>query len=284
VHVEEEPYSLTCWQSVGQARRLRKPAVFFTWENILRGYKPPLPWFDAANLKRAGWAIAGNREGVEVLRRRGFGGKAEVIPQYGVNLDHFHPMPEIKEAREEPFTLGYVGRLLPEKGIAFLLKTCAKLNFPFKLWIVGSGPAEMDLRRLAESLNLQRVVFFESAVAHEQVPALLNRLHALVLPSETWPVWKEQFGRILIEAMACEVPVIGSDSGEIPQVVGTAGLIFTEGREDQLLRFCNRLQDDKLFAADLGRRGRERVQALFTQERIAERTYAFYQDILSGKP
>jgi len=165
-----------------------------------------------------------------------------------------------------------------------LLKTCAKLNFPFKLWIVGSGPAEMDLRRLAESLNLQRVVFFESAVAHEQVPALLNRLHALVLPSETWPVWKEQFGRILIEAMACEVPVIGSDSGEIPQVVGTAGLIFTEGREDQLLRFCNRLQDDKLFAADLGRRGRERVQALFTQERIAERTYAFYQDILSGKP
>ena len=64
------------------------------------------------------------------------------------------------------------------------------------------------------------------------VPRHLRALDALVLPSESTPLWKEQFGHVLIEAMACGVPVVGSDSGAIPEVIGEAGLLFPGGGRD----------------------------------------------------
>ena len=63
-------------------------------------------------------------------------------------------------------------------------------------------------------------------IPSDQVAVEMRKLHALVLPSRTTPRWKEQFGRVLIEAMACGVPPVGSDSGEIPHVIDDAGLVF----------------------------------------------------------
>ena len=64
---------------------------------------------------------------------------------------------------------------------------------------------------------------FLGYVPHEDVPSYLAHLDLVVLPSETQPNWKEQFGRILIEAMACGTPVLGSDLAEIPSVIRTTG-------------------------------------------------------------
>ena len=69
-----------------------------------------------------------------------------------------------------------------------------------------------------------------------EVPAVLRALDVLVLPSLTTPSWKEQFGRVLQEAMACAIPVVGSDSGEIPHVIGDAGLVTPEGDAAALRR------------------------------------------------
>ncbi|MBC7239486.1 MAG: glycosyltransferase, partial [Chloroflexi bacterium] len=95
------------------------------------------------------------------------------------------------------------------------------------------------------------------------------------------PKWKEQFGRVLIEAMACGVPVVGSDSGEIPHVIGEAGLIFPEGDALLLRRCLERLQQDMAFRQDLARRGRERVLQHYTQAQIAAQTVAFYREVLA---
>ena len=107
-------------------------------------------------------------------------------------------------------------------------------------------------------------------------------MDAMALPSLTRKNWKEQFGRVLIEAMACEMPVIGSDSGEIPNVIGDAGLVTPEGDAQALAAALARLGADPALRADLARRGRQRVLDRFTQEQVARRTAALYQEVLSG--
>jgi glycosyltransferase involved in cell wall biosynthesis len=106
-------------------------------------------------------------------------------------------------------------------------------------------------------------------------------MDCLVLPSRTTRKWKEQFGRVLIEAMACEVPVIGSDSGEIPNVIGDCGLIFREGDVDDLSSKLELLINDYDLRVELAERGRQRVLNNFTQEKVAKETYKIYQKMMS---
>ncbi len=109
----------------------------------------------------------------------------------------------------------------------------------------------------------------------------MNCFDCLVLPSLTRRNWKEQFGRVLIEAMACEVPVIGSSSGEIPRVIADAGMVFQEGDISDLAKRIEMLLCDKELRASLGRKGRERVLARYTQKKVALDTYGIYEDLMS---
>jgi glycosyltransferase involved in cell wall biosynthesis len=115
------------------------------------------------------------------------------------------------------------------------------------------------------------------------MPAFYAGLDLYVQPSLTRTNWKEQFGRVLIEAMACQVPVIGSDSGEIPHVLGDAGLVFPEGNAAALRAQIETLRSDPSRRAQVGARGRRRVLDNYTQEIIASRTYAFYRRIVHSQ-
>ncbi len=110
----------------------------------------------------------------------------------------------------------------------------------------------------------------------------MSGLDVLVLPSRTWSNWKEQFGRVLIEAMACEVPVVGSDSGEIPNVIGDAGLVFPEGDAPALAGCLQKLMDDTGLRVQLAECGLERVKANFTQAQIARRHLELYCQALAS--
>jgi glycosyltransferase involved in cell wall biosynthesis len=134
----------------------------------------------------------------------------------------------------------------------------------------------------ARALGLAGRVSFDDQIPSTQMPGYYRQLDVLVLPSRTRPNWKEQFGRVLVEAMACGVPVIGSDCGEIPHVIGNAGLVFAEGRADLLRAHLVRLMTAAELRIDLARRGRERVLACYTQAQIAARTYRVYQAMLPG--
>jgi glycosyltransferase involved in cell wall biosynthesis len=278
LHVEEEPFSFVCWQALRAAQSLRAPALFFTWENILRKYKPPLSWIDRFDLRCAGFAIAGNQDAAQVLQQRGFKGGIEILPQYGVDPERFRPVRA--SAPRGPWRIAYFGRLLEEKGLACLLRACCRLDFPFQLTLYGNGPYAGALRALAQELDLGKRLVWQAALPHASVPKEMAKQHALVLPSETRPDWKEQFGRVLIEAMACGVPVVGSSSGEIPHVIGPAGMVFPEGDEGGLAACLQRLHASPMKARKLAAAGRARVLGHFTTERIARRTAGLYRRIL----
>jgi glycosyltransferase involved in cell wall biosynthesis len=204
----------------------------------------------------------------------------EVIPQFGVDPGIFAPAPPRPPASE--FTVGYAGRLVEEKGIDLLLQAAAWLEMPYRIALLGAGPARKSLERMAAALNMAGRVEFLGWQASSQLPAFLHRLDALVVPSRSRPNWKEQFGRVLIEAMACGVPVIGSTCGEIPNVIGEAGLIFPEQDVGALAEQLRALQADAALRADLARRGRARVLARYTQAQIAGQTVAAYRRIAGG--
>ena len=285
VHIDEEPYNVATFQAMRLAKRARAKALFFTWQNLKRTYPFPFNCIESYNLKKADYAIAGNQEAVEVWRGKGYTGPIKVIPQFGVD-------PEIYKARithhvsritlhASRFTIGYVGRLVEEKGVQVLLQAVDGLAGEWRLRILGSGPMQSQLEALARQLDIVERVSFESPIPSAQMPAFYNQLDALVLPSLTRPHWKEQFGRVLIEAMACGVPVVGSRSGEIPHVIGQAGLTFTEGDVQELRARLAQLMDAPAFRADLARRGRERVLAHYTQAKIAAETHEVYRQLLN---
>ena len=109
----------------------------------------------------------------------------------------------------------------------------------------------------------------------------MNLFSVLVLPSITTRSWKEQFGRVLPEAMACQTPVIGSDSGEIPNVIGRAGSVFPEGNITELTKCLHKLFSDKAFYNNLARRGQARAQELYTNEGLARQLHDFFTKINS---
>ncbi len=279
VHIDEEPYNLATFQAMRLAKGAGARALFFTWQNLKRTYPFPFSFIESYNLKKADYAIAGNQEAVEVWREKGYKGPIKVIPQFGVDPEIYAPRLTPHTSR---FTIGYVGRLVEEKGVQVLLQAVNGLAGEWRLRILGSGPMQPQLEALARRLNVVERVTFESPVPSAQMPAFYNQLDALVLPSLTRPHWKEQFGRVLIEAMACGVPVIGSRSGEIPHVIGQAGLSFTEGDVQELRARLSQLMGAPALRADLSRRGRERVLAHYTQARIAAETHEVYCQLLTA--
>jgi len=146
--------------------------------------------------------------------------------------------------------------------------------------LLGNGPERDRLIALADALGVSERVAFDRWIPSAEVPSYMRELHALVLPSHTLPNWREQFGRVLIEAMASGVPVIGSDSGEIPNVIGNAGLVFPEGDTDALRRHLQALMGDLKLWNRLSEGGRERVRAKFTQSQVAADTVNLYHAMM----
>jgi glycosyltransferase involved in cell wall biosynthesis len=282
VHVDEEPYNLATVLTTRQSVAVGARPIFFTWQNLPRRYPPPFRWFEQFVYRHARHAIAGNGEAVDVLRGKGYRGPASVIPQFGVDPELFAPCPPESRTPSRPFTIGSLNRLTPEKGVDVLIQAVAKLSGDWRLRFVGNGPLRETIPARARSLGIGDRVTVEPPVASTDVPARLRELDVLVLPSLTTPAWKEQFGRVLIEAMACEVPVVGSDSGEIPHVIGDGGLVVPEGDAEALAEALRTLMHDPALRRDLGQRGRARVLEQFTHASVAERTVQVYRQVMSS--
>ncbi len=280
VHADEEPYNLATFHAIRLAGQVGARALWFSWQNLYRRYPPPFRWMERYNLRRAAYAIVGSEGAKQVWRRKGYTGPLAVIPQFGVDPAIFTPRPPRRRAGET-FTIGYVGRLVREKGVDLLLHALRDLPGDWRLRVVGDGPERAHLAALAAASIGDRSTF-ETAIPSLAMPAFYRQLDALVLPSRSMPNWVEQFGRVLIEAMACGVPVIGSTCGEIPAVIGEAGLTFPEEDGDALREALIHLMEDTEHWAQLARRGRERVLSRYTQAQIAAQTVAVYRRMLAG--
>jgi glycosyltransferase involved in cell wall biosynthesis len=279
LHIDEEPYNLATFQAMRLAKKHRAKALFFTWQNLRRRYPFPFSWLERYNLQYAGCAIAGNQEAASVLRAKGYQRAVYVVPQFGVDPEVYRKVTSGVQ-HHAAFVIGYVGRLVEEKGVQVLLRAMAGLDGAWQLRIIGDGPHRDALDALCGELSIKPRVVMEPWAPSVEMPRKLGDLDVLVLPSLTRSNWKEQFGRVLIEAMACQVPVVGSSSGEIPNVIGDAGLIFPEGDHDTLRKRLSRLMGDVGLRAALGERGRARVVERYSQERVAAQTYEAYQNLL----
>lgn len=280
LHMDEEPYNLATFLALRAAAKLGIPSLFFTWQNLHRRYPPPFAQMEQANYHRAGAAIAGNQDAAAVLRGKGYSGAIAVIPQFGVDPQLFAPASAPIPSAGGELRIGYAGGLLPEKGLDVLLAACAQLTTPWRLLLAGEGEQRAALAALAAQLGVAERVTFLGRQGSGEMAHFYGTLDVLVLPSRTLPNWKEQFGRVLIEAMACAVPVIGSTSGEIPQVIGDAGLLFAEGDAAALADCLRTLADSPAERVRLGEAGRRRVLAHYTMRQIAEHTVEAYRRLM----
>lgn len=281
VHIDEEPYNLATWLAWRQARSVGAKTLFFSWQNLLRAYPPPFSWMEQQVLQGVDYALVGNQASAEVWRAKGYGGPLAVIPQFGVDPTLFQPQETAVFPRA--FTIGAANRrLVPEKGMDLLLRAVAQLPGEWRVRITGEGPEKRPLITLARELGIADRVQFEGTIGSAEMPAFLRQIDVLVLASRTLPNWKEQFGRVLVEAMASGVPVIGSDSGEIPHVIGEAGLIFPEDDEQALLEHLRTLMHDGDARRQLAENGRWRVMAQYTQRQVAEKTVAVYRKMVGS--
>ena len=178
------------------------------------------------------------------------------------------------------FVIGFAGRLVPEKGLHTLLRALENLQRPVSLLILGRGPLKEELKEVTRSRGIQAV--FPEKVSHEEVPNYLSAMDLAILPSETASHWKEQFGRVVVEAMACKVPVIGSDSAEIPVVIGDAGLTFPEGDAIALRKAIQELYDNPALRESLIAKGLQRVHDHYTWKAVAKIAANTYRSMANG--
>jgi glycosyltransferase involved in cell wall biosynthesis len=277
LHMDEEPYNLATALAVRSACPQRIPAVFFTWQNIYRRYPAPFRHLESYVYRRSALALAGSSEAEDVLRRKGFSGPVAVVPQFGVDPVIYSPA----HSPGRPFTVGFFNRFIASKGPLVALDAFASLPDDSRLLMVGDGPLRGEIERAVAVRGLGDRVLLRSRVPSAQMPELLRSVDVSILPSRTTPSWKEQFGRVLIEAMSSGVPVVGSDSGEIPRVIADAGIVIGEGDPAQLGDALLRLYRDPMLRKDLGERGRRRVLEHYTHARIAADTAAAYRAVLS---
>ncbi|HEX4601156.1 MAG TPA: glycosyltransferase [Gemmatimonadales bacterium] len=277
VHLEEEPWSVAALEVALVCARRRVPFIFFTWENSDRRLPPPFEWIRRAVTRRAAAAVAGNAEAKRLLEQRGFAGPVHVLPQLGVDPGMFFPA-QPAGGPEDP-VVGFVGRLVPQKGLLVLLDAVARLPKRVRVLIVGDGPLRHAVRAHARLLGLEGCLELHGAVGHDAVATQLRRMSVLVLPSLSAPTWNEQFGHVLIEAMACGVPVIGSDSGAIPAVIGEAGIVVREGDPAALAGALGDLLSHPTRRIELAARGRARVLAAYTNEAVAQQLLAAWRTV-----
>lgn len=289
--VHEEPFSL----AMGQILLLRAAfapqakLMFYSWQNILKRYPPPFSMIEQWAFRAASYATVPVSEVGDVLRHKGYRGPLALNPP-GIDEQVFRPMPEARSetraalgiAPDAPL-LGYMGRLTPEKGIGDIVAALPMLPAATRLLIVGSGD-RAAVEAQADALGMRDRLLFTGAVNRLETPRFLNALDVLVVPSRTTPRWKEQFGRVIAEAAMCGVPVIGSSSGAIPEVVGPTGLIFPEGHVHALARAARLLIEQPEVARQLGERARMRALERFTWAKVAAARHELYTRMLEQHP
>jgi glycosyltransferase involved in cell wall biosynthesis len=266
IHLWEEPWSVVALQA--QLLRGRAGLVLEVDQNILKRLPPPFEAVRKYVLGRADHVLSRSPDATMVVRARGYAGPVTPIG-YGVDLKTFTPASNPAASSSNALRIGYVGRLIEEKGADDALDAMALNGAPVSLAIMGEGPYEAKLRERVAALGLGERVTFRGWGEPADVADFIRSLDALVLLTRTTNAVREQFGRVIIEAQACGVPVIGSTCGAIPDVVGDGGWIVPERDAKALRELLNKIAGDGALICARGLAARENVQARFTYEAVA---------------
>ncbi len=279
IDMDHEPYSVQCAEII-TLRNLfapKTPIVMQTAQNIPKKYPPPFSFLERRAFRQVAGAYMCSETVREVLVAKGFQ-KPMQIAYFGVDPEAFRP---IERSPFEPFTIGYIGRVLEPKGVLVLVDALAQIKSEnWRLLVVGDGDVKTGMeRKLAEHGLLERCRFV-GAVQYDETPAYFRKIDVLAIPTLTTKSWREQFGRVIIEAMACRVPVIGSTCGAIPEVIGDAGIVVPENDAKALAEALRQVINNKKLRAGFAEAGWRRVRENYTWERVAEQIFSLYRQIL----
>ena len=288
VHAWEEPYVLAGYQIAKALKNSPARFCFRTAQSYVKRYPPPFNYFERAVLARAqGW-IAGASLVHEAMLKKGFPKETGRILNLAVDLSQFQPLspvdraPVLQELGLQPPIVGFVGRLTQAKGLDVLMPAMEKVGGarPWSLLLLGSGEYREKVEEWAAKNGWSNRVQVK-LVKHSEVPRYLAAMDLLVAPSQSRKNWREQFGRMIIEAFACGVPVIGSDSGEIPFVIGDAGRVVAEADVAAWAETIGRLLDNPKERDELKSRGLARAPR-YSVATIAQQ-YGDYYRWLAGQ-
>jgi glycosyltransferase involved in cell wall biosynthesis len=288
VHCWEEPFVLAAAQVARWTPR-RTPLVFASFQNILKRYPPPFGAIERYAMRRAaGWIAFGQTVRETLAQRPHYPDLPHVVIPPGIDLARFTPDPAagarihagLGWEEDGPPVIGFLGRFVPAKGWDILTRVLDALDSPWRALFVGGGVDEPRLRAWADRQpERARVV---TGVPHDSVPSYLNAMDVLCAPSRTTAAWREQFGRMIVEAFACGVPVIASRSGEIPHVVGDAGILVDESDEAAWAAALAPLLATPAVRRALGDRGRQRAVERFDSDAVARRHAEFFEQLIAG--
>lgn len=287
IHIDEEAHALMTLQFALSGKRRGAKVLFCSFQNIRKSYPPPFSAVERMVFRASSCGVARTEEARSVLRSKGYSKKVFVIPP-AVKLSWCCAKDVSSLGTRSPsrdITIGYVGRIAEEKGVGDFVSALSLLierDEKFHSLIIGSGPGEEAVKRMVRDLGLNGFVTMIPTVPHNRIAEYYNCMDILVLPSQTTKGWKEQFGRVLIEAMACGVAVVGSDSGEIPNIIREtgSGLIFREGDVNDLATKISQLLGDQEYRKFLGRQGKEGVEKRYSSKEVAKNFYQVYRSLM----
>lgn len=261
VYLDEDPHSLVAAQVLSIQAIMGFRLIITLKQNILKHYPLPFSWIEKRSYRLAAGATATSTECLDVARAKGFHRPTEIIG-YPIDTRVFRPNGNTTDPGH--LRLGFAGRLVPEKGVSDLIEAVAiaQRQAPVQLAIMGTGPERAALEEQAHRQLQPGSCVFWDHLPPESMPEWYHSLDVVVLPSLTTKGWKEQFGRVLAEALACQVPVIGSDSGFIPDLVESTGggLTYPEGDVATLAEAVVTMAHDTALREQLGRQGRAGVE------------------------
>ena len=267
VHAWEEPYVVSGFQV---ARALGKSSARFcfrTAQNNIKNYPLPFSYFEREVVRRAQAWIAGGHLVYDAMKEKGFPAAQGRVLTLGVDTTAFKPFTESQRSSVQSElglrgpVVGFLGRLTKTKGVGVLLRAMERVDpkQEWSLFFIGSGPMEKRIRKWAADRGYSDRVRVR-LLRHDEVPQFLPAVDLLVAPSQTSWNWREQFGRMTIEAFASGVPVIASDSGEIPRIVGAAGRIVSESDIRGWTRCIEELLSNSELRASFVTKGLERAE------------------------
>ncbi len=283
VHAWEEPYVYAGYQIAKALKNSPARFCFRTAQSYVKHYPPPFSYFERVMLARAqGW-IAGASLVYQAMLDRGFPKDIGRVLNLAVDLNQFQPLPPairaevLGELGLKPPVIGFVGRLTRAKGLEVLMQAMERVggSRPWSLLLLGSGDYQDKVQHWAARNGWSDRVKVLLA-KHSEVPRYLGCMDLLVAPSQTMKNWREQFGRMLIEAFASGVPVIGSDSGEIPFVIGDAGRVVAESDVAGWAQAIQRLLESPEERDELKRRGLARAPK-YSVAAIAQQYRDYYR-------
>ena len=289
IHVLDEPMSgylyQIAWLRLLASRRSR--VLFYGFGNNPHrlGRRARLKW--RSTWSRIAGGTAANNEALSNLRKVGFP-KNRPLERifWGIPTDQFKVMekPALKAELRLEFghIVGYVGRLAPEKGLGVLLAAIRRLPSDVHCVIVGDGAMRAEVELWSAIPDLVDRVHLIGAVPSEDMARYLNCMDVLAVPSLTTPSWKEQFGRVIAEAMACGVPVVGSDSGAIPEVIASAGMISPEGDPGKLAEALSAVIFEKSLRTRLIQKGLVRAKEELSTVAFARKHLDFYERLMNN--